>query len=185
MMSLAGKIQPLTCGICCFRKKIVGIQLADGRTTELNNQQTSSFFFARYFSTQGWAGGPYPVIIPQSLRTALQDTSEAPSGGTRTTNWDSNARRETRSIFDLVAHLCGRPVPGIPLSSTLPSEPMDRVRQLHWMNATLLTFLRWRIVPFSWADVCGTVLLRWRMWYRFVGWRIVPFCGGDVSYRLV
>ena len=45
MMSLAGKIQPLTCGICCFRKKIVGIQLADGRTTELNNQQTSSFIF--------------------------------------------------------------------------------------------------------------------------------------------
>lgn len=99
----------------------------------------------RYFSSQGWSGGPYPITIPKSLRSALQDTGDTQTGGTgapRTSNWDSNTKRETRSLFDLVGHLCGRPVPGIPLASTLPSCPVDRVRQIHWMYCTLLTFLR-------------------------------------------
>ncbi|XP_048577373.1 cilia- and flagella-associated protein 47-like isoform X2 [Nematostella vectensis] len=99
----------------------------------------------RWFSIQGWAGGPFPISIPHSLSAALQDMSEAPSGNTaatRTTNWDSNNRKEMRSVFDLVTHLCGRQVPGIPLASALPTDPHDRVRQIHWMYATLLTFLR-------------------------------------------
>ncbi|EDO32806.1 predicted protein, partial [Nematostella vectensis] len=98
----------------------------------------------RWFSIQGWAGGPFPISIPHSLSAALQDMSEAPSGNTaatRTTNWDSNNRKEMRSVFDLVTHLCGRQVPGIPLASALPTDPHDRVRQIHWMYATLLTFL--------------------------------------------
>ena len=107
----------------------------------------------RYFSSQAWSGGPYPIAIPQSLRSALQDTSDPQTGGTgaaRTSNWDNNSKKEARSVFDLVGHLCGRPVPGIPLASTLPTCPVDRVRQIHWMYCTLLTFLRyeWTIVPF-------------------------------------
>ena len=104
-------------------------------------------FCSRYFSSQGWSGGPYPITIPKSLRSALQDTGDTQTGGTgapRTSNWDSNTKRETRSLFDLVGHLCGRPVPGIPLASTLPSCPVDRVRQIHWMYCTLLTFLRYK-----------------------------------------
>ena len=103
------------------------------------------FFNPRYISSQGWAGGPYPISIPKSLRSALQDTSDPQAGGTgaaRTSNWDNNSKKEARSVFDLVGHLCGRPVPGIPLASTLPLCPIDRVRQIHWMYCTLLTFLR-------------------------------------------
>lgn len=99
----------------------------------------------RYFSAQAWSGGPYPMTIPQTLRSALQDTSDPQAGGTgaaRTSNWDNNSKKEVRSVFDLVGHLCGRPVPGIPLASTLPTCPVDRVRQIHWMYSTLLTFLR-------------------------------------------
>ncbi|PFX34680.1 Calponin-likey domain-containing protein 2 [Stylophora pistillata] len=99
----------------------------------------------RYFSGQGWSGGPYPIAIPQTLRSALQDTSDPQVGGTgaaRTSNWDNNSKIELRSAFDLISHMCGRPFPGIPLASTLPTCPVDRVRQIHWMYSTLLTFLR-------------------------------------------
>ena len=101
--------------------------------------------FSRYVSSQGWAGGPYPISIPKSLRSALQNSCDTQTGGTgtaRTSNWDNNTKKEARSVFDLVGHLCGRPVPGIPVASTLPSCPVDRVRQIHWMYCTLLTFLR-------------------------------------------
>lgn len=100
----------------------------------------------RYLSSQAWSGGPYPIAIPQTLRAALQDTSDPQMGGTgaaRTSNWDNNSKKELRSVFDLVGHLCGRSVPGIPLASTLPTCPVDRVRQIHWMYSTLLTFLRY------------------------------------------
>ena len=119
-----------------------------------------SFLIAcRYFSSQAWSGGPYPIAIPQTLRSALQDTSDPQMGGTgaaRTSNWDNNSKKELRSVFDLVGHLCGRPVPGIPLASTLPTCPVDRVRQIHWMYSTLLTFLRY--VHFTMSGwVGGTV----------------------------
>ena len=113
-----------------------------------------SFFNPRYISSQGWAGGPYPISIPKSLRSALQDTSDPQAGGTgaaRTSNWDNNSKKEARSVFDLVGHLCGRPVPGIPLASTLPLCPIDRVRQIHWMYCTLLTFLRCVGLSFVWC----------------------------------
>jgi len=64
------------------------------------------------------------------------------TGAARTSNWDNNSKKEVRSVFDLVGHLCGRSVPGIPLASSLPTCPVDRVRQIHWMYSTLLTFLR-------------------------------------------
>ena len=107
----------------------------------------------RYFSSQAWSGGPYPIVIPQTLRSALQDASDPQVGGTgaaRTSNWDNNSKKELRSVFDLVGHLCGRPVPGIPLASSLPTCPVDRVRQLHWMYSTLLTFLRY--VHITWVS---------------------------------
>lgn len=102
----------------------------------------------RYFSSQAWSGGPYPIAIPQTLRSALQDIRDPQMGGTgaaRTSNWDNSSKKELRSVFDLVGHLCGRSVPGIPLASTLPTCPVDRVRQIHWMYSTLLTFLRYAV----------------------------------------
>lgn len=103
------------------------------------------FLFYRWFTVQGWSSGPYPINIPHSLSMALQDLSEVPSGttaATRTTNWDNNSKKEMRSVFDLVAHLCGRSVPGIPLTSALPTNPTERTRQIHWMYSTFITFLR-------------------------------------------
>lgn len=114
----------------------------------------------RYFSSQAWSGGPYPIAIPQTLRSALQDTSDPQVGGTgaaRTSNWDNNSKKEVRSVFDLVSHLCGRSVPGIPLASSLPTCPVDRVRQIHWMYSTLLTFLRYVHLP--WVGKQFTILL--------------------------
>ena len=123
---------------------------------DLNNGFLTFLFLIityRYFSSQAWSGGPYPIVIPQTLRSALQDATDPQMGGTgaaRTSNWDNNSKKELRSVFDLVGHLCGRPVPGIPLASSLPTCPVDRVRQIHWMYATLLTFLRY--VHLTWVS---------------------------------
>lgn len=105
----------------------------------------TAHFPSRWFSVQGWAGGQYPVTIPQSFSMALKDQSDGPpstTAATRNSNWDNNTKKELRSVFDLVSHICGRPVPGIPLVSTLPTDPNERVRQAHWMYSTLLIFLR-------------------------------------------
>ena len=79
------------------------------------------------------------------------------TGAARTSNWDNNSKKEVRSVFDLVGHLCGRSVPGIPLASSLPTCPVDRVRQIHWMYSTLLTFLRYVHLP--WVGEQFTILL--------------------------
>lgn len=113
----------------------------------------------RYLSSQAWSGGPYPIAIPQTLRAALQDTSDPQMGGTgaaRTSNWDNNSKKELRSVFDLVGHLCGRSVPGIPLASTLPTCPVDRARQIHWMYSTLLTFLRYVHITLVTVALCSS-----------------------------
>lgn len=50
--------------------------------------------------------------------------------------------RKRLDQYLILLAICGRPVPGIPLASALPLCPIDRVRQIHWMYCTLLTFLR-------------------------------------------
>ena len=83
-------------------------------------------------------------------------------------------------MFDLVGHLCGRPVPGIPLASTLPTCPVDRVRQIHWMYCTLLTFLRyeWTILPF----IKFELFLEW--FFHLVS-RVIHLCFGFALLRSV
>ena len=54
----------------------------------------------------------------------------------------NNLKKEFKTIYDMINHLCGRPVPGIPLNNPLPEDPIDRIKQVHWQHATLLTFLK-------------------------------------------
>ena len=47
-----------------------------------------------------------------------------------------------RSIFELVRGLCGQVIPGIPLNPSIPPNSQERVKLLHWLINTTLTFLK-------------------------------------------
>ncbi|XP_013416633.1 cilia- and flagella-associated protein 47 isoform X1 [Lingula anatina] len=98
----------------------------------------------RWFSSQGWPGGPYPIVIPYSLRAGVAK-NQKDTGGNRkgAGSWDAqNLRKEIKTIYDMIGHLAGRPVPGIPINAPLPSDPTERALQVHWQHSTLLTFLK-------------------------------------------
>ncbi|CAH1800026.1 unnamed protein product [Owenia fusiformis] len=100
----------------------------------------------RWFSSQGWPGGPHPIFVPHSLRTGIckkppEDGTPKKRVGNRVLE-ANNLNREFKTVYDMIAHLCGRQVPGIPINSPLPSDPEERAKYVHWMHSTLLTFLK-------------------------------------------
>ncbi|CAG5120335.1 unnamed protein product, partial [Candidula unifasciata] len=108
----------------------------------------------RWFSYHGWPGGPYPIVIPETLRTAISKKTAAEviknaEEATSKTNQmkgkvksKGNYNRLVKTIYDMITFLSGRTLPGIPANVSLPSNPVDRVRQIYWQHCTLLTFLR-------------------------------------------
>ena len=65
------------------------------------------------------------------VRSAKGDSLEA-----------NNLQKEFKTIYDMIVHLSGRSIPGIPLNGSLPYDDVERAKQVHWQHATLLTFLR-------------------------------------------
>jgi len=54
----------------------------------------------------------------------------------------NNLRKDLKTIYDMVVHLAGRPIPGIPMNGPLPQDPTERVKQVYWQHATMLTFIK-------------------------------------------
>ncbi|XP_021363645.1 cilia- and flagella-associated protein 47-like isoform X2 [Mizuhopecten yessoensis] len=99
----------------------------------------------RWYSSQGWPSGQFPISIPHSLRSGISrkpindDMPKQAKAG----SWDTNnLKKEFKTIYDMMCHLAGRPIPGIPINSPLPSDPIERVKQVYWQHSTLLTFLK-------------------------------------------
>lgn len=67
------------------------------------------------------------------------EKTKTAKGGT----WESpTLEKETKTIYDMVAHLSGKPVPAINPGNPLPSDPKERVHQIHYQHKILLTFVR-------------------------------------------
>ncbi|KAK3775916.1 hypothetical protein RRG08_017206 [Elysia crispata] len=121
----------------------------------------------RWFSAQGWPGGAYPVLIPETFRQAISKKTAAEPAKTKEDKESSkgsdinlsgsrtqlkvNQQRQkvkagfnklAKTIYDMINYLSGRSVPGIPINSPLPADPVERVKQIYWQHCTLLTFLR-------------------------------------------
>ncbi|XP_067848879.1 cilia- and flagella-associated protein 47-like [Heptranchias perlo] len=77
-----------------------------------------------WFSLFGWSNGMHPISIPESLRSTKQ------------------VGKDTKTIYDMLNHLSGQLLPGITAKQSLPSDPVERILQLHWQHSTLLTFLK-------------------------------------------
>lgn len=69
-------------------------------------------------------------------------SEEAKLGGVKKNANTKKGKGDNKQVYDMVAHLAGRPVPGIPLNAPLPFDPIERVKQIHWQHSTLLTFIR-------------------------------------------
>lgn len=54
----------------------------------------------------------------------------------------NNLRKDLKTIYEMVLHLAGRPIPGIPMNGPLPKDPTERVKQVYWQHNTMLTFIR-------------------------------------------
>ncbi|XP_077977423.1 cilia- and flagella-associated protein 47-like [Glandiceps talaboti] len=101
----------------------------------------------RWITIQGWPGGPNPICIPDGLRSgvgrsSMADSGDKPPRGVDAGSGSGHKKGLSRTIYDMVAHLTGKAVPGIPINQPLPGDSTDRVLQLHWQHSTLLTFLR-------------------------------------------
>ncbi|XP_072178621.1 cilia- and flagella-associated protein 47-like [Diadema setosum] len=100
----------------------------------------------RWITLHGWSGGPFPVSLPEGLRSGVSKGSAAEAArdkSSQSSPASNNQKRSyTKTVYDLMAHLSGRLVPGIPINQALPADPTEKVLQLHWQHSTLLTFLR-------------------------------------------
>ena len=50
-------------------------------------------------------------------------------------------KRETRTIYEMIQQLAGRPLPAIPLGAPIPHELTERTFQFQWQHNVLLKFL--------------------------------------------
>uniref|UniRef100_A0A8C8S6N1 Cilia- and flagella-associated protein 47 domain-containing protein n=1 Tax=Pelusios castaneus TaxID=367368 RepID=A0A8C8S6N1_9SAUR len=91
-----------------------------------------------WFTLFGWAKGPNPITIPHTLR---RDVCKIQMTSPDEKNFKQNLGKDTKTIYDMLLHLSGQLLPGITSSQSLPSDPIERVVQLHWQHSTMLTFL--------------------------------------------
>ncbi|XP_068124444.1 cilia- and flagella-associated protein 47 [Hyperolius riggenbachi] len=93
-----------------------------------------------WFSLFGWPSGCNPISIPDSLWSAVCKVKLSKSEGKAPKT--INLGKQAKTIYDMLFYLSGQMLPGITASQSLPSDPTERVLQLHWQHATLLTFLK-------------------------------------------
>ncbi|NXM54781.1 CFA47 protein, partial [Illadopsis cleaveri] len=91
-----------------------------------------------WFTLFGWSKGQNPISVPHSLRRDVCIVQ-------LTVAQEKNFKRKVdkdKGFYEMLLHLNGQPIPGIAASQSLPSDPVERMFQLHWQHSELLSFLR-------------------------------------------
>ncbi|NXQ30849.1 CFA47 protein, partial [Alaudala cheleensis] len=91
-----------------------------------------------WFTLFGWAKGQNPISIPHSLRRdvcIVQLTVAQEKSFKRKIDKD-------KGFYEMLLHLNGQFIPGIAASQSLPTNPVERMFQLHWQHSELLSFLK-------------------------------------------
>ncbi|KAJ7320665.1 hypothetical protein JRQ81_020176, partial [Phrynocephalus forsythii] len=107
-------------------------------TGEYNFFQKVVTAVQNWFSLFGWSKGPNPISIPHSLRRDVCKIQMTSSDD----RFKLNLGKDIKTIYDMLLHLSGQLLPGISSSQSLPFDPIQRVVQLHWQHATMITFLK-------------------------------------------
>ncbi|XP_029931399.1 cilia- and flagella-associated protein 47-like [Myripristis murdjan] len=93
----------------------------------------------RWFSLFGWPNGSHPITIPYTLRRVVSKIQTDDSCGR------SNRViqiKDSRSVLDMLHHLTGKKIPGIPRSQSFSKDIEQRTNQLLQQHETMLSFLR-------------------------------------------
>jgi len=53
------------------------------------------------------------------------------------------AKEEQKTIYDMITHLTGHPLPGIPQNSVPPKKKDEAMKQYLWQHRLLLLFLKY------------------------------------------
>ncbi|CAG04992.1 unnamed protein product, partial [Tetraodon nigroviridis] len=93
----------------------------------------------RWFSFFGWSCGPHPISVPHTLRRVVSKTLVHIASGQ---SQRVTLNRDTRSVVNMLQHLTGQPIPGIPCCQTFSSDLAHRTRELLQQHEAVLTFLR-------------------------------------------
>ncbi|XP_066033096.1 cilia- and flagella-associated protein 47 [Chamaea fasciata] len=91
-----------------------------------------------WFTLFGWSKGQNPISVPQSLR---RDVCIVQLMVAQEKNFKRKVDKD-KNFYEMLLHLNGQPIPGIAASQSLPSDPVERMFQLHWQHSELLSFLR-------------------------------------------
>ncbi|XP_029369560.1 cilia- and flagella-associated protein 47-like [Echeneis naucrates] len=93
----------------------------------------------RWFSLFGWPGGPHPISVPHTLRRVV---SKIQINHSRGKAYRVSQSKDTRSVIDMLHHLTGKPIPGIPRCQTFSGDKDQRTNQLLQQHEAMLAFLR-------------------------------------------
>uniref|UniRef100_A0A8C3RG16 Calponin-homology (CH) domain-containing protein n=1 Tax=Cyanoderma ruficeps TaxID=181631 RepID=A0A8C3RG16_9PASS len=120
---------------------------SDGYESEENEETNKEeyIFFQKtlaavksWFTLFGWSKGQNPISVPHSLRRDVCIVQ-------LTVAQEKSFKRKVdkhKGFYEMLLHLNGQPIPGIAASQALPSDPVERMFQLHWQHSELLAFLR-------------------------------------------
>ncbi|NWV69073.1 CFA47 protein, partial [Malurus elegans] len=91
-----------------------------------------------WFTLFGWTKGHNPISIPYSLR---RDVCIVQLSVSQERNFKRNLDKD-KGFYEMLHHLNGQPIPGISASQSLPTDPVERMFQLHWQHSEMLAFLK-------------------------------------------
>ncbi|XP_072305824.1 cilia- and flagella-associated protein 47-like [Eucyclogobius newberryi] len=88
----------------------------------------------KWFSLFGWANGPYPISVPLNVRR-VESKIQTNNGNRKAPN------KGFRSVVDMLIHLTGKEVPGIPHIQSISDDLKKRTLQFIQLYKAILEFL--------------------------------------------
>jgi len=89
------------------------------------------------------AAGPWLRMMLCGVSSGIaRKMEEEKTRGNKCSGTATAVEKEIRTIYDMVAYLTGRPLPGINLNCALPSDLSARVKQIIQQHSILLMFIR-------------------------------------------
>uniref|UniRef100_A0A8C6UE94 Calponin-homology (CH) domain-containing protein n=1 Tax=Neogobius melanostomus TaxID=47308 RepID=A0A8C6UE94_9GOBI len=95
----------------------------------------------RWFSLFGWANGPYPISVPQTLRRSVCVLYYILVMYLLLYYCFMQMNMVHRSVVDILIHLTGIEVPGVPYSQSISDDLNQRTSQLIQLYKAILDFL--------------------------------------------
>ncbi|XP_056157527.1 cilia and flagella-associated protein 47-like [Lampris incognitus] len=101
--------------------------------------QNVSLAAQRWFTFFGWPNGPHPISVPHTVRRVVSKIQTEDSSGR---SYRVSQNKDSRSVVDMLHHLTGTQLPGIPCCQSFSKHIDRRTNQLLEQYQAMLAFLR-------------------------------------------